>query len=104
MAKEKITVYRYTCERCNHEWIPRDTKNESRVCPRCKIRFVVVYGKIPAAILLPGEGAIGSDYDDDVCFWFGTNKLYLKRHILRAFEEAKRNLIPLFPAEFQRIS
>lgn len=24
MAKEKITVYRYTCERCEHEWIPRE--------------------------------------------------------------------------------
>ncbi|MEN3325865.1 MAG: hypothetical protein V7638_672 [Acidobacteriota bacterium] len=67
-----------------------------------EVRFVVVYGKIPAAIRLPGELTIGSEYDDDVCFWFGTNKLYLKRHILRAFEEAKRNLIPLFPAEFRR--
>jgi hypothetical protein len=69
-----------------------------------EIRFVVVYGKIPTAMRLPGEITIGSDYDDDVCFWFGTNKLYLKRHILRAFEEAKKNLIPLFPAEFRRTS
>ena len=36
MAKQKISVYRYTCERCEHEWIPRDTDNEPRVCPKCK--------------------------------------------------------------------
>lgn len=36
MAKERITVFKYTCERCNHEWIPRDIDNEPRVCPRCK--------------------------------------------------------------------
>jgi Zn finger protein HypA/HybF involved in hydrogenase expression len=36
MAKQKITVYRYTCERCDHEWLPRELENEPRVCPKCK--------------------------------------------------------------------
>jgi predicted Zn-ribbon and HTH transcriptional regulator len=36
MAKRKITVYQYTCERCRHDWIPRDIDNEPRVCPKCK--------------------------------------------------------------------
>lgn len=36
MAKKQITVYRYICDRCDHEWIPRDTENEPRVCPKCK--------------------------------------------------------------------
>ena len=36
MAKTKITIYKYTCERCEHEWIPRDTEQEPRVCPKCK--------------------------------------------------------------------
>jgi hypothetical protein len=42
-----------------------------------------------------GEIEIKSDFDDDVCFFFGTLRIYLKRHIIRALEEAKRNLFPL---------
>jgi DNA-directed RNA polymerase subunit RPC12/RpoP len=26
----------YRCERCEHEWIPRDPENEPAVCPKCK--------------------------------------------------------------------
>jgi predicted Zn-ribbon and HTH transcriptional regulator len=36
MAKVKLTVWGYRCERCEHEWVPRDTENEPRVCPKCK--------------------------------------------------------------------
>ena len=35
-----------------------------------------------------GDLKLTSDYDDDVAFFYGTNRLYLKRHIIRAFEEA----------------
>lgn len=24
------------CERCGHEWVPRDYENEPAVCPKCK--------------------------------------------------------------------
>jgi hypothetical protein len=34
MAKVNISGYR--CERCEHEWIPRDKSQEPRVCPKCK--------------------------------------------------------------------
>jgi predicted Zn-ribbon and HTH transcriptional regulator len=36
MAKVQLKVWGYRCERCTHEWIPRDTVNEPRVCPKCK--------------------------------------------------------------------
>lgn len=36
MAEEKVTINRYKCERCGHEWIPRDLKRRPRVCPKCK--------------------------------------------------------------------
>lgn len=36
MAKVPITVMGYICERCDHEWIPRDFESEPRVCPKCK--------------------------------------------------------------------
>jgi predicted Zn-ribbon and HTH transcriptional regulator len=36
MAKVPITVMGYRCERCGHEWVPRDFDAEPRVCPKCK--------------------------------------------------------------------
>jgi len=31
-----ITIMGYKCERCEHEWIPKDPDTEPRVCPKCK--------------------------------------------------------------------
>jgi len=63
--------------------------------PACNARlsFNFIYGKGTFAKI--GDVEIKSDYSDDVCFIFGDQKLYLKRHLTRAFEEAKRNLQPL---------
>ena len=36
MAKIKIEVDGYRCERCGHEWIPR---KEPRQCPKCKSAY-----------------------------------------------------------------
>ena len=36
MARVPITVMGYRCERCSHEWIPRDAEREPSVCPKCK--------------------------------------------------------------------
>jgi DNA-directed RNA polymerase subunit RPC12/RpoP len=36
MARVPITVMGYRCERCSHEWIPRDSEQEPSVCPKCK--------------------------------------------------------------------
>lgn len=36
MGRVPITVMGYRCERCDHEWIPRDAEQEPRVCPKCK--------------------------------------------------------------------
>lgn len=36
MAKVTLTVEGYRCERCSHEWIPRDKEQEPTVCPKCK--------------------------------------------------------------------
>src|SRR5258708_6427156 len=36
MARVPITVMGYRCERCSHEWIPRNGQQaEPRVCPKC---------------------------------------------------------------------
>ena len=31
-----ITVMGYRCERCAHEWIPKDIEREPATCPKCK--------------------------------------------------------------------
>ena len=36
MAKVELRVWGYRCERCGHEWQPRDKEEEPRVCPSCK--------------------------------------------------------------------
>ncbi len=31
-----VQLWGYRCERCGHEWLPRDKDQEPRVCPKCK--------------------------------------------------------------------
>lgn len=32
----RVLLEGYQCERCGHEWLPRDKNEEPRVCPKCK--------------------------------------------------------------------
>jgi len=32
----KVTLEGFRCERCGHEWVPRDKGQEPTVCPKCK--------------------------------------------------------------------
>ena len=38
MGKVKITHNGFSCERCEHKWIPRK-KTRPRVCPKCKSAY-----------------------------------------------------------------
>jgi len=58
-----------------------------------KATFNVAFGK--ANLMKIGDFEQTSKYDDDICFFFGSQGIYLKRHIIRAFEEAKDKLLPL---------
>jgi hypothetical protein len=55
--------------------------------------YNIIYGK--GSLMKVGGFAQYSNYKDDVCFFFGEQKVYLRRHIIKAFEEAKKNLLPL---------
>jgi len=55
--------------------------------------FNTIFGKGVMAHI--GDTAMESEYEDEVCFFFGEQKIYLKRLIIRAFEEAKENLEPI---------
>ncbi len=35
MAKIRLELEGYRCERCKHEWVARG-KEEPKVCPKCK--------------------------------------------------------------------
>jgi len=32
----KVQLSGYRCERCEHEWLPRDKGHDPKVCPKCK--------------------------------------------------------------------
>lgn len=36
MAKVQLLVWGFRCERCGHEWVPRNKDDQPRVCPKCK--------------------------------------------------------------------
>jgi hypothetical protein len=38
MARVPITLMGFRCDRCGHEWLPRDANIEPAVCPKCKSR------------------------------------------------------------------
>ena len=60
---------------------------------KVKATYNIVFGK---GELPPIKGiTVTSDYEDDICFFFGVNKIYLNRHITRALIEARQKLTPL---------
>lgn len=63
---------------------------------RVKASFNIVYGKGTLANV--GGIEFTSEFQDDVCYFFGIHKIYLKRHILRAFAEAETQLLALAPS------
>nr|WP_320135173.1 hypothetical protein [uncultured Amphritea sp.] len=70
-----------------------DSDNRNHDECNARLSYNIAYGQCNLAKI--GDVEIKSDYPDDVCFFFGNQKLYLSRHIARAFTEAKRNLEPL---------
>jgi hypothetical protein len=58
-----------------------------------KATFNVCFGA--TVVLDMGDIKISSPYDDDICFFFGEQRIFLRRHVSRAFEEAKGKLLPL---------
>ena len=58
--------------------------------------FIVNYGK--GNLFKINDLELKSDYVDDIAFFYGKNRLYLKRHIIRAFKEARALLEPMLSA------
>jgi len=47
MAKVKVTEWKWRCERCGHEWIPRDWQKLPTACPDCKNPYWATPRKFP---------------------------------------------------------
>jgi len=59
---------------------------------QARVSFNVVFGK---ACLAELNGVrIESEHEDDVAFFFGAQRLYLRRHLVRAYNEASASLRP----------
>ena len=67
-----------------------DSNNHNHDECNARLSYNIGYGK--CNLMKIGEIEIKSDYEDDVCFFFGSQKLYLNRHLRRAYKEAKSNL------------
>ena len=70
-----------------------DSDNRNHDECNARLSYNIAYGQCNLATI--GDVEIKSDYPDDICFFFGNQKLYLNRHIARAFKEARHNLEPL---------
>lgn len=70
-----------------------DSVNHKHDMFNARLSYNIMYGQCNMVKI--GDIEIKSDYDNDVCFFFGSQKLYLRRHLIRAYEEAKDKLLPL---------
>ena len=70
-----------------------ESDNNFAIPDQIKASFDITYGKGSDNRAHGME--LVSEYTDDICFFFGLHKIYLRRHILRAFEETKKQLEPL---------
>jgi hypothetical protein len=70
-------------------------KNEEQPKKLTKFTFNIMYGNGSLANI--NGKTFKSDYPDDICFFFGENKIYLKRHLIRCINEAGTKIQELYP-------
>ena len=49
------------------------------------------------AVKIGDKIAAKSDYDDDIAFFYGENRIYLKHHIIRVLDESVKVVRKLYP-------
>ena len=70
-----------------------DSDNHYLEQDNIKASFNVCFVK--GTLLKIGDFEQTNPYQDDICFFFGSQRIFLRRPILRAYGEAKNKLIPL---------
>lgn len=65
-----------------------------------RFSFCSMAGKVAGVLI--NDVVLEAEYEDDMAFFYGSLRIYLKRHVLRSFKEAKDALIPLtcYPPHF----
>ena len=58
-----------------------------------KATYNIMFGKGTVAKINDYEQT--SEHEDDICFFFGSQRVYLNRHIITAIKEVKSKLLPL---------
>jgi hypothetical protein len=71
----------------------RDSWKTDNDALKSRVFFNTIFGK--GRVVEINEASIESAYEDDVAFFFGQQRLYLHRHIIRAYNEAIAELRPL---------
>jgi hypothetical protein len=88
-------LIKYIRDACCHI----DSSNNRYLDSGSTFSFNTLYGKTNLL-------GIENSYEDDICFCFGEQKIYLKRHIIRYLEESIASLkekMSLLPAEWKMI-
>lgn len=88
VVKDITDAIKYVRDAACHIDSPNHILNKNIV-----FTFNIAYGKVNL-LSMPGM-TLTADYGDDICFFYGEQKLYLNRHIIKAYEEAKNFLQPL---------
>lgn len=65
---------------------------------KTKFVFSMIIGK-GTAISIDGNPSATSDYEDDIAFYYGEYRIYLKRHISRLIKESKIIYKELYPED-----
>jgi hypothetical protein len=91
----KITLQGYECERCTHQWVPRqETKEEPKVCPKCKSPYWNPHRQKPKIATNDRYINAESDCRND----------RFRRHLVRKTDKARRRVMSMrrFMAEQQQ--
>jgi hypothetical protein len=81
---DAVAAVRDAC--CHIKTHKRELAND-----RSRVADTVMFGVNSMRL---GGIVLASEYQDDVAFFYGPNRLYLRRHVIRAFNEACTLLAP----------
>jgi len=75
---------------------------ENMLDKKSQIKFVfnMINDKAPNAISIDGV-SYGADYEDDIAFFYGEYRIYLKRHIIRLLQESREIYKKLYNEEIR---
>lgn len=63
-----------------------------------RFSFIATHSKFDGKIM--NNKYLSADFEDDTCIFLAREKLYINRHLIRAYDQAIQNLSPSVPFEF----